>query len=606
MHFQSNTILITIIAAAAILFVFFVFKKDVEPDDIDIEENVFAIPYLCNSIKTLLNGIINQNLMELCISRKEMEKRKKQKMRLSTAVRSCAQGNLGEREYIKDYIKDLLQSKLGISEDTVNDVIPFEQPELLTEQDKYEILLQSLKKVGDYNAFEKLSMECGFEAEKKNAFGMYYEVTREDINNAYRRLAMKLPYIIKLEVIAQRIFQNTYGFGCIDETLYQSSVDGISGGTSGITAEQYNFMEEIMKTTDITQSRSFDSVWIILHGKSIHLSFLSFENKSELVRVCKNLYLYDNVGHLTSTNGYKHSYLQNGSRVVVTRPKLTSGWAFFVRKFDSTKVLELNTLVVDDNSQIIIELTKWMVKGLLNIIISGDQGSGKTTYLKAILQYIDQRYQIRTTETEYELWINNVYPNLNVVAFRGTDEVSLIDTINIQKKTDGVIMILGEISDAAQTNAYITLTQAGTKCTIGTCHTLTAEDTIDYFRNGTLSSHGIFTSEMVAEEQVANSINIDIHWEKTADGHRYISYITEIIPLPRENIAAGNRMGEIAEALKVMARKRAFIARDIVVYENGRYLFKNPLSERCVKKIVKNLDKEDRERFLEFFVKGGA
>jgi pilus assembly protein CpaF len=599
MNFDMNTILIVGIIAAACLIAYFIYKKEVLPEEKE-EIDLYSLPYLCTGVKNRLNEIVNQNLVALYLNKKETEKRREQKKRLTLAIRSCAQGNAGERAYILDYIKDILQSRLNIKEETINYVIPFHQPERLTGQDKYEILLQIFKMDYGLDAFEKLNELCLFEAEKMNEYGVHYEVDRQDMDACYDRLIQPLNYVLKLEIVAQRVFQEAYGFGCVDETLYQNSIDGISGGNSGTTNEQYNFMEEIMQTSDITASRSYESVWIILHGKPIHFSFLSFGSKSELIRVCKNLYLYDNVGHLTSSNGFKLSYLQNGSRVVVTRPKLTSGWAFFVRKFDSVRAQDIKALIRDKNNDLVIQFVIWMVKGLLNIIISGDQNSGKTTFLKCLFQYMDQRYEIRTTEAEFELWLNALYTKLSTVAFRQTEEVSLIDAINIQKKTNGVIMVLGEISDAAQANAYISLTQSGTKCTYGTCHCVTTEAMVDYFRNAALSKEGNFNHEMAAEEQVANAINIDIHWEKTGDGHRYISHITEIIPLPRTNIKTGSEMEDIAEALKVLARRRAFETREIIVFEQGEYRLKNPLSECSMKKVLKNLNREEGEKFIRF------
>ena len=161
-------------------------------------------------------------------------------------------------------------------------------------------------------------------------------------------------------------------------------------------------------------------------------------------------------------------------------------------------------------------------------------------------------------------------------------------------------MILGEVASIDLANAFISLTQSGTKATYCTCHCVTTEDLVDYFRNAMLLS-GTFSNEMKAEEQVANAINIDIHWEKTPEGHRYISHITEIVPSPRNILLPENDFkGCIIEALKVMTRQRAFITRDIIVFKDGRYVFKNNLSDHTVQKILRNLKHKDRKKFLAF------
>ncbi len=594
---QSNMILMTLITLVSALAVYFILKKEEEPND-EPEENCNTIPFLKDGIRALFNDIINQNIEELYLNRRETQKREQQKIRLSTALRSCAQGNIGEKEYTKDYIKYLLQKNMGVNESTINSIIPFQQPLQLTIQDKFEILLYLFKLEEKLQAFDKLCSLCQFDEPKFNQYGHYYEIIPEEISEAFQCYYKPLRYIDKLEIITQRIYQEAYGFSVIDE-LRDMNIDGISGGVSGVSSEQYNYMEEVIRFDKLKKPMSYDGIWVFYRGKAIHLSFLSFGCQSELIRVCKNLYRYDNVGHLTSSNGYKLTHLYDGSRVVVVRPKLTSHWAFFLRKFDSTRHMAMEALIKDKGSDKVIELIRWMVKGCLNIILSGDQNSGKTTALKAMLQYVDQRYPIRTTEQEFELWLNNAYPNLNVVCFRSSDEVSMMDSINIQKKTDAAIMILGEVSSSDLANAFITLTQAGTKATFCTCHCVTTQDLIDYFRNSVLS-YGTFSSEMIAEEQVANSVHIDIHWEKSGDGHRFISHITEIIPLPREEIWPEDTMECIAECLKRIARKRAFYSKDLILFEHGEYVVKNPLSSRAVERILKNLTETDRQNFLSF------
>jgi len=594
----SNNLLICFIVIITLVIICFIFKKDKDYDTEVKQENIYSISYLKEGIRSLFNEIINQNIAELYLNKKETKKREQQKIRLNTALRSCAQGNIGEKEFVKDYIKDLLQNHLQISGETIDLVIPFSKSEQLSVQDKFEILLYIMKRQYYNQAFAKMCEICGFDMPKKNEYGTYYEITREDIEDAYLQYRSSLRYLDKLEILSQRIYQETYGFSVIDE-IRDMCIDGISGGVSGVSSEMYDYMEEVIQNDQVEKDKTYDGIWVFLHGKAIHLSFLSFGKQSELIRVCKNLYRHDNVGHLTSSNGYKLTYLYDGSRVVVVRPKLASHWAFFLRKFDSSKHMSMDMLIKDKGKENVIELMKWMVKGCLNIILSGDQNSGKTTALKAMVQFIDQRYPIRTTEQEFELALNNRYPHMNVVAFRSCDEVGIIDSINIQKKTDAAIMILGEVASMELANAFITLTQAGTKSTLCTCHCVTTKDLIDYFRNAALGS-GTFSTEMIAEEQVANSINIDIHWEKSGDGHRYISHITEIEPDQSENEWPEDTLECIAEGLKRLNKKRAYELREIIRFEDGEYLIKNSLSDRLVNKIMKSLSEEERERFITF------
>lgn len=139
----------------------------------------------------------------------------------------------------------------------------------------------------------------------------------------------------KLAIVVQRVYQHYKGFGVIDE-IRDMSIDGVSGGVSGVPTNMQIVEDEISLLQGMKQYKypGYQSVWIFFRGKSIHLSFLSFETDLELKRVCQNIYKYDNPGQLTETNGFKVNEMKDGSRVVVVRPPFAESWAFFVRKFD--------------------------------------------------------------------------------------------------------------------------------------------------------------------------------------------------------------------------------------------------------------------------------
>jgi hypothetical protein len=47
------------------------------------------------------------------------------------------------------------------------------------------------------------------------------------------------------------------------------------------------------------------------------------------------------------------------------------------------------------------------------------------------------------------------------------------------------------------------------------------------------------------------------------------------------------------------------MVRELIVYENGRYVMKNQLSERSVNRVVKNLTPKDQQTFLTYHLAGG-
>ena len=135
--------------------------------------------------------------------------------------------------------------------------------------------------------------------------------------------------------------------------------------------------EYIGEMLDHKVPRACDSIWIMFHGVSIRLAFLSFGTEAELKRVCQNIYKYNNPGQLSDTNGYKINEMKDGSRVVVVRPSMSETWAFFVRKFDVQRATLEQWFKQEPGSDDAIEILKYLVKGARILSITGEQGCRK-------------------------------------------------------------------------------------------------------------------------------------------------------------------------------------------------------------------------------------
>ena len=108
-------------------------------------------------------------------------------------------------------------------------------------------------------------------------------------------------------IVVQRIYQQYKGYSSIDE-IRDMNIDGISRWCIWSSRK---FLSQVAQTDSnlLTQvsnqkiPRACDSIWIMFHGVSIRLAFLSFGNESELKRVCQNIYKYNNPGQLSDSNG---------------------------------------------------------------------------------------------------------------------------------------------------------------------------------------------------------------------------------------------------------------------------------------------------------------
>ena len=307
-------------------------------------------------------------------------------------------------------------------------------------------------------------------------------------------------------------------------------LDGVSGlpesFLSQVAQTDGDYLEQI---TENRVPRACDSIWIFFQGKSIRLEFLSFGKESELKRVCQNIYKYNNPGQLSDSNGYKINEMKDGSRVVVVRPSMSETWAFFVRKFD-VKRATLEQIITVDGKEEAINLLKYLVKGARILALTGEQGCGKTTMLMAMIENIYETMNLRITETAFELHLRKIYPTRNILSMRETETIAGQECLDVQKKTDGSVNIIGEVATDPVASWMIQSAQVASKFTLFTHHAKTFPNLITALRNSMLRA-GTFTDERIAEEQVVSVLNFDIHLVKDFRGRRYIERVTECIPI---------------------------------------------------------------------------
>jgi pilus assembly protein CpaF len=596
MDYMTNIIIITGILLLITLTMYYLFKNEGMDQD-ENSEDEFSVDYLVAGIKEMLNHILNTGPSEWNLNKLETKKQERRRGKLKKALRTCNYGDIGAKEYVKEYIKDLLQLKFNLNEENIDKVIPFHKFYKLSTQDKFEILLHFYKKEFGANGLHQLIQTYHMD-ENKTKSGQSYEINSEEIEAAFMSEIGTIGYGDKLEIVVQRIYQTYKGHGAIDE-IRDMLIDGVSAGVSGLSNVHYHYTEEMFTQSYFELPRAYNSIWIFYGGKTIYLSFLGFGNQRELERVCKNVYRYDNPGQLSANRGYIANDMKDGSRVIVTRPPLTESWAFFIRKFDSIEKVNITSLLTDEGREIPMETIKWLIKGCQVIGITGEQGCGKTTLLKSLIEYINPIYTLRVQELIFELNLRKLYPNRNILSFRETPTVNGQEALDLQKKTDGTVTILGEVATAPVARWLVQLSQVASKFTVFTHHAKTTNHLVASLRNALLQEGG-FTNEVIAEEQVVDTVNFDIHMAKSVDGHRYIERITEIIPYEDAEFKTDKVNLNLKEYFKFKTRRHMFYSVDIVKFVDGKYYKEEPISDRAMKAISYHLTLDEKKEFLEF------
>ena len=617
----TNILLVIVVLVAAIgTIVYYIKKKEKEPVEEEIvkEDKTYDLEQMQDFVKKRLDEITKVNLYDIGLSEEELKRRKNKKYELKKALKGCTYGDVNDKKYVKELIFDLLSQEYGINETNISKAIPFDVPSLLTAQDKFDILLYAYKKEFGYEALTELIKKYDLAVLKymEGDTKPSYVITAQEIEDIYEKENLQLSFSDKLSIVVQRIYQHYKGYSSIDE-VRDMNIDGVSGGVSGLPE---SFLSQVAQTSDtdyLTQisehrvPRACDSIWIFFQGKSIRLAFLSFGTEAELKRVCQNIYKYNNPGQLSDTNGYKINEMKDGSRVVVVRPSFSETWAFFVRKFD-VKRATLEQLVRDPGKEEVIELLKFLVKGARITAITGEQGSGKTTLLMGMIENIYETMNIRVQETAFELHLRKIYPTRNILTFRETDTISGQEGLDVQKKTDGSVNIIGEVATDPVASWMIQAAQVASKFTLFTHHAKTFPNLVTALRNSMLRT-GVFKDEKTAEEQVVQVLNFDIHQVKDFRGKRYIERITECIPLENKNEYTFDHRNEkslegkfdkffdnATRYFQKVTDRQLYTYRNIMEYVDGEYVITNPITDENLRGMRDNMDETDAEEFDRF------
>lgn len=592
-------------------------------DNISFTIESFEYDYITSSIAEAINNILNTDVEDLKLNEAETRKRTKQKSILRDSIRNCCLGDAGKREYVKEYIKSLLQDGFCVNEGTINQIVPFHKPDKLSNNIKF-IILYFFKSKEYGNKTYGYLCDNEWSVEKVKDDGIHYEIDENDIEESFQNNCYILSFPEKLEVVTQLIYQDLYGLDVVDVIISDDSIDNCSGGVGGITELDYNYLEEMMNMGQ-TRNNCYDSIFVMYHGKQIRQTFLSFGSKERLMRVVKNIYRYDAPEMLNAQNGYIVGSRQDNARITVARPNVSASWAFFLRKFKST-LYDLNVLLTGERSDLPISILKWIVESNETFTVSGSPAAGKTTMLKALVPLIDPRLTIRVAESVFETTFNELLPERNIQVMQERGNVKIKDIINAFKKMDTDITILGEITEPDMAGAFIQIAQSGGRMTMCTLHHETTKKLIEYIRNGLMVHYDISDSE-IAEKQVISVLNYDIHMAKDESGYRYIERITEIVPIERPvynkvpdpvfledmplddriKLEKENIMKSIKVYLDFMASNhtwKPYTTRDIIVFdtEKRRYALKNRFSDEGLERMSKKLPKDRMRQLVRFLI----
>ncbi len=301
----------------------------------------------------------------------------------------------------------------------------------------------------------------------------------------------------------------------------------------------FGILDTIMSDDDITEVmiNGPENIFIEKSGKLIRLKE-HFESERRLEDVIQRI-----VGmagrEVNQANPIVDTRLPDGSRVNVVLPPIAlCGPTVTIRKFSKTPMTIDMLIRYGSITREIAEKLELLVRAKFNIFISGGTGSGKTTFLNALSNYIPKDKRIITIEDSAELQITGI-DNLVSMETRnanssGAGEINIRDLIKSSLRMRPERIVVGEVRGGEALDMLQAM-NTGHDGSLSTGHANSTKDMLSRLETMVLQGAEGLPLEAI-RQQIASAIDIIIHLSRLRDKSRKTMEITEVV---------GYRNGEI-------------------------------------------------------------
>lgn len=292
-----------------------------------------------------------------------------------------------------------------------------------------------------------------------------------------------------------------------------------------------DILQELIEAPDITEImvNGPENIFIEKNG-AIYPSGRCFESRQKLEDVVQQIVAHSN-RIINEACPIVDSRLSDGSRVnIVLQPVAMEGPIITIRKFPDKPITMERLIEIDSISSEVADFLKKLVIAGYNIFISGGTGSGKTTFLNILSNYIPTGERIITIEDSAELQIRNI-PNLVRLEVRnanseGSNEITIRDLIKTSLRMRPDRIIVGEVRDAAAIDMLQAL-NTGHDGSLSTGHANSPADMLS--RLESLVLLGAEIPLLAVRKQIASAIDIIVHLGRLRDRSRRLLEITEVL-----------------------------------------------------------------------------
>lgn len=270
------------------------------------------------------------------------------------------------------------------------------------------------------------------------------------------------------------------------------------------------------------------TIYIEVNGK-IERADIEFKDSRHLLTICQRV--VGAIGRrVDESSPICDARLPDGSRVNVIIPPLSvDGSAMTIRKFTKEKLTLQKLIGFGSMTPNCAELLKIIGACQVNVLISGGTGSGKTTMLNCLTNYISHGERVITCEDACELQLQQPHvvrletrpPNLE-----GQGEVTMRDLVKncLRMRPDRIIV--GEVR-GPEAFDLLQAMNTGHDGSMGTVHANNPREAVSRMEN-MIAMGGLNLPSKAVREQIASAINVIVQVQRLRDGSRKVTHISEI------------------------------------------------------------------------------
>lgn len=324
------------------------------------------------------------------------------------------------------------------------------------------------------------------------------QITEERLKEQYVTIEQKVS-------IVEQAYSSIRGFGLLDTIISDDTITEVMiNGSENIFIEQNGRLFKLDKQFE-SQRRLEDIIQRIvgLAGREVN-----------------------------QANPICDTRLPDGSRVNVVLPPIAlCGPTLTIRKFSKTPMTIEKLIQYGSLTQEIADKLQMLVKAKYNIFISGGTGSGKTTFLNALSNYIPKEERVITIEDSAELQIAGV-DNLVSLETRnanasGAGQITIRDLIKSSLRMRPERIVVGEVRGGEALDMLQAM-NTGHDGSLSTGHANSTEDMLSRLETMVLQGAAGLPLEAI-RQQIASAVDIIIHLSRLRDKSRKTMEITEVI-----------------------------------------------------------------------------